>query len=156
MKLKRIIAACQILLCIAVVLFFLLKCFVVDVYGSFTWKYTGFEAYLGQGSKFKPSVGGVMTLIFLGIVLVSSCLKIFLPKLSLIWNIINVFFLIFVFIFLCSGANQFMINSTQHIIEKYKKVADIKIGVGTILGIITTFICASASVAEEIITRRNK
>ncbi len=156
MKLKRIIGISQILLAAVVVLLFLTTCLVIDpvVNGIASKKFTGFEAYLGAASSFKVSVGGVLTIVCLGLIVVLALLKVFIPKISLIFNIIICVLAVLVFVFLCVGCHDFMVNS--NIIDKYKAYSDIKLGFGAIMGIIISAIMFGLSLTDEIISFKNR
>lgn len=159
MKTKRIIGVCQAVLAVGILMLFFLNCLVIDPVKGVDLSgksFNGFKAYLGYTSDFAPSVGGVMTVVFLSIVLVLAILKTALPKLSIIWNSIIAFFALFVAIFLFCGTTSFMINEKNNILSLYGWFSDIKLGVGAILGGIIGILILAASICDEVLAYRAK
>lgn len=159
MNFKKIIGACQAVLLVGIILLFFTTCININPIKQVALpahKYNGFKAFLGATSDFSPSVGGVMTVVFVGIAIALAILKIFLPKISIIWNSLIAIFAVLIAIFLFCGATDFMVNASNNAITSYKYYCDVQLSVGTILGGIIAILVAAASVCDEVLAFRNK
>lgn len=112
-----------------------------------TVEYTGFEAFLGKEDGFNATFGGIMVVILLAAVVVLALLKIFLPKLSKLFNFIIVAASIVTAIFLFCGTTGLMISIDD------VKTSDLNLSLlaGAIVPAIIAIVNAAASLVDVLV-----
>ncbi len=152
---KQLVAVCQIALAIFAFCMLFVTCvkFKVDaIIFKTEASYSGFEAYFGTPDELKASAGGVLTVIFLGLIFVLAVLKLIFPKFGKLVNLVIILLGIAATIFLFSSTTTFMINLDSEYVTL--KNLNPTLGAGAIVAAIITIVNVAGSILDEFFIKK--
>ncbi len=144
---SAIVAIAQVALAVVAFCMLFAKAVKWSVISGIEKKYSGFEAFLGKEDGFNATFGGVMVVILLIAVAVLALLKIFLPKMSKLFNFIIVAASVVTAVFLFCGTTGLMIDMDIF------KTSDLNLSlmVGAIIPAIIAILNAGASLVDVLV-----